>query len=160
MDYAKLGLQLDIQCKYEKSILEYEKAIKQNAQSMDIFINLSFLYWLSASDFSWADTFNIPLIIRHNGIDRLTELLKIAKSKFPEYAEIYFLEKYFLDRLGYGEILTQSDVLGIISKYKEVSNVPYFFLYFFDKNKYIEKRNQLLNDCLKRKCHLSFAVLI
>lgn len=147
MKHSKIALKLDLSQNYPEAIKEYEQALCQDSLDLEFLINLAFLYWISASQFSWADKYNIPVKERSKAVDRCSELIGIAKSKFPQNCEVFFWEKYFNHRLLF-EPLSENDVLKIISTHKEVNNIPYFFLYLFDQKKYSQQRNNLLKECI------------
>jgi hypothetical protein len=148
MKYSKNAINFDLAKKYREAIHEYEVALQKETLDVNLYINLAFLYWLSASSFAWADKYEIPMKVRERAIDRYKEVLKEAKLKFPECAELYFWEKYFWHRLVF-DSFTEEDTLKIISEHAYCTEVPYFFLYLFDKKKYGNERNKLLKKCME-----------
>jgi phenolic acid decarboxylase len=80
------------------------------------------------------------------GGSRYQKILGLGLEKFPNNLELHFWEIYF-NHIIYGKEFTQNDCLSLIEKYnKEVSLVPYFFLYQFDKIKYKKQRDDLINE--------------
>lgn len=146
MNRFEIALEMEFSYQYEKAIDEYEQAIMQNEDMLDVYINLAFLYWLSSTQFTWADEYNISEKIRRKGINRYADLLGLAMKKFPSNSELHFWKRYFLHRITY-EPLNENDVLEILSHNKAKSLVPYFFLYLFNENKYKTERDILLEEC-------------
>lgn len=140
------AISLDLSRRYREAIAEYELALNDATSDVNLYINLSFLYWLSISAFVWADAYGIPLQVRDKAFDRYNEILENAISKFSDCAELFFWRKYFEHRLLF-DPFTEEDVLRILSTYHSCQDVPYFFLYLFDKEKYVNKRNALLENC-------------
>jgi hypothetical protein len=146
MKHFKTGLQLDLLGEYNSAIQAYEQEVKTNCRDINSYINLTFLYWHSIAQFSWADMYNIPNHTRDKSFDRYQELIAMMKFKFPEYGEIYFWEIYFSHRLIFVP-LGEGEILNILSNYKDLTVVPYFFLYLLDNEKYRDQQEKLLKEC-------------
>lgn len=146
MEHFKKALELDLAQQYKGAIQEYELAILHEHSVVEAYINLAIIYWLSAAEFAWADKYKIPVEFRSTAATRYAEVLSVAKNKFPNCGELYFWERYCLHRLIF-DPLEEEEVLKIISTFKECTEIPYFFLYLFDKEKYSKQRDKLLEKC-------------
>ena len=63
--------------------------------------------------------------------------------------ELNFWNRYF-QRISFGEEFSEEECKNMFKKYGDKDSlVPYFFLYLFEKEKYLEKRNELINICVK-----------
>ncbi len=152
MKQSNIALYLDLDQQYEAAIFAYEQALNEKEdEHVFLYIELAFLYWHSACDFSWSDHYNISINTRRMGMDRAEELINIAKVKFPNCGDLYFWEKYFLFCL-LGHPLRESDILDIFKKY-ETTVIPFFFLYICHdeiNNPYQKERDYLVNICQKQ----------
>lgn len=141
--------QLEVGEDYINAIICYEDKIAENLNILDNFINLSFLYWCLAFELF---EFNLPNDISESwstiGGERYNEIINIGLSKFPQSLELKFWKKYF-NHISNDDIFTFHECLSLINEHKEdLSLVPYFFLYLFDKDRYEEKKVLLLDNCL------------
>jgi hypothetical protein len=161
MKQLEIALELNLKQQYEAAIYAYEDALKEvEVNDVSIYIELSFLYWECACDFSWADYYNIPMSLRRIAMDRADDIIKIAKIKFPNCGDLYFWDKYFMYRLC-GYPLSELDVLDIIKKH-ETSIIPFFFLYIcydITNNKYQKERDYLLGICKEQMTAKNIEIL-
>lgn len=148
MNFYKKALRLDQNKEYEMAIALYERSVQSNEFELNAYINLSFLYWQTASEFAFKDTYHISNKIFNISFDRYEEVLNMGIILFPNNAELHFWKVYF-PHIILGEELYQDEVLEIVNTYDNTSLVPYFFLYLFNKEKYIKERKMLLKECSK-----------
>lgn len=140
----------DIDGNYIEAVKSYEDEIACDFNSIlpDSYINLAFLYWSFAFELF---EFNIPNKINEEystiGGNRYKIILDLGLIKYPNNVELYFWKKYF-QQIIYGEEFSEKDCQKLLKEYGDSDSiVPYFFLYLFDKEKYKEKRNELLDRC-------------
>jgi hypothetical protein len=140
-----IALVKEINKQYLEATICYEEEIKTNPLTkVDWYINLTFIYWSFAFLFRAPE--DIPEDYSMIGGSRYQKILGLGLEKFPNNLELHFWEIYF-NHIIYGKEFTQNDCLSLIEKYnKEVSLVPYFFLYQFDKIKYKKQRDDLINE--------------
>lgn len=143
----ELAILKEINKKYIEAVNYYEKVIdKDTPASPYNYINLAFLYWSFAFEFI---EFDIPNNITEDwsviGGNRYQKILELGLSNYPNNTEMLFWEKYF-KHIIYGEDFSEKNCTQLLKKYGE-SKVPYFFLYLFNTEKYMENRNQLLSQC-------------
>lgn len=134
---------------YIEAVKEYEKDIKiKENPSPESYINLSFLYWSFAFDnFGFNLPNKIPDEYSMIGGNRYQIILESGLIKYPNNIELIFWKKYF-EHIIYGEMFTENDCLALFENYKENDSlVPYFFLFEFNNEKYLNKRNLLLENC-------------
>lgn len=148
MSYSEKGIKLDLQGDYLNAIKQYQLVIEFEDADISIYLNLATLLFLAASSFSWADLNNISIDFRTEAVDEYSRVLKKAKLRYPDCAEIYFLQKYFNHRLIF-DPLEEAEVLEILKKYEKCNITLYFFLYLIDGNKYLKERNKILEECNK-----------
>lgn len=148
-----IGLIKEINKEYIEAVRCYESEIKNNNASVlpDDYINLAFLYWSFAFELF---EFNIPNSIKDDysiiGGNSFQNILYLGLSKYPNNTELHFWREYF-QHIIYGKGFSENDCKKLIEKYGDnESNVPYFFLYLFNKEKYEEKRNELIDVCNKQ----------
>ena len=139
----------EISKQYIKAVECYEDEIENHKSNIlpNSFINLAFLYWCFAFElFEFVIPNGISEYWSNKGGDRFLKILDLGLEIFPNNLELHFWKKYFL-HISYGKEFTENDCLNLIEKYnKEVSAVPYFFLYQFDKIKYQTQRDDLINE--------------
>ena len=142
----------EINKEYIEAVKCYENEIAKNDFSVlpDNYINLAFLYWSFAFELF---EFNIPneIIAEYSivGGNKYQKILDLGLNYYPNNVELNFWRKYF-QHIIYGEDFSKNDCRQLLAKYGDKeSKVPYFFLYLFDKERYIKQRNELLNSCDK-----------
>lgn len=140
----------DINRNYIEAVKCYEEEIANNEMTVspDSYINLAFLYWSFAFELF---EFNIPNHIAEDysiiGGNRYQTILDLGLIKYPNNVELSFWKKYF-QHIIYDEIFSEKDCQKLLEEHGGIESiVPYFFLYLFDKEKYKERRNELLNKC-------------
>lgn len=142
----------EINKNYVEATKSYEDEIADNITSIlpDSYINLAFLYWSFAFDYFGFDIpNNIPENYSIIGYDRYQIVLDLGLSKYPNNLELIFWKKYFQHIIN-GDDFSFKNCKELLEKYGDnESIVPYFFLYLFDKEKYKEKKNDLLIACYK-----------
>ncbi len=139
----------DINKEYIEAIKHYENEIVNNESFAlpDSYINLAFLYWSFAFEFSIPE--DIPEDYSIIGGNRYQKILDLGLSHYPTNIELIFWKKYF-QHIIYGEKFSEKDCKRLLEKYDNSDSiVPYFFLYLFEKEKYKEKKNKLLDACKK-----------
>lgn len=143
---ARYALEMELNKAYIGATKAYEIELENNANSpIDIYINLTFLYWSFAADYGFTSYYDIPNEWGNLGAERYPEVLEMALEKYPEHVELHFLKRYLRHRFTYDDF-TQEECEEIVERYgDEESLVPYFFLYLFDK----EKRDELRKECEK-----------
>lgn len=120
---------------------EYEIADNEMSGSSNSYINLAFLYWSFAFEFSIPE--DIPEDYSIIGGNRYQIILKLGLKHYPQNAELHFWKEYF-QHIIYGEDFSKQDCENLLEKYNDNNLVPYFFLYLFDKEKYREKMAELM----------------
>jgi hypothetical protein len=159
MNQLKNAINKEIAKDYLGAIEIYEEIIKESKPPLDAFINLSFIYWELASEFSFRDFHKIPNEWGEIGDKKYSEILKKASLIYPNSMELYFWSKYFPHRLFF-DTFTENDCLNIIEKFRDDKNiVPFFFLYLFDKEKYKHQRDELVLLCQKQKTAKNIYIL-
>ena len=88
----------DINGNYFKAIDLYEQLIDKGLALVDVFSNLSFIYWEFAADFGFRSTNNISDEWKEIGSNKYKEIIEKGLSKDPESVELHFLLKYFRHR--------------------------------------------------------------
>ncbi|HRB70536.1 hypothetical protein E6C50_14435 [Flavobacterium supellecticarium] len=144
-----IALDKDINKQYNDAAIYYQKSIDEGEINLETFLNLSFLYW-NFQDFGFFSYYKISEELRNIGYDKYPEILDIGLSKFPNNLELNFWKKYF-QHIIYGDEFSEKDCENLLKEYGDSESiVPYFFLYLFDKEKYKQKRNELLALCKKK----------
>jgi hypothetical protein len=142
----------EINGEYVEAVKCYENELANNESSIspNSYINLAFLYWSFAFDYFGFDIpNNIPDDYSIIGGNRYQIILDLGLKNYPNNLELIFWNKYF-QHIIFGEEFSKSNCKQLIDKYGDSESiVPYFFLYLFEKEKYIEKRNELLDTCIK-----------
>ncbi|MGB6092860.1 MAG: hypothetical protein WBF83_03775 [Moheibacter sp.] len=148
----ELAIIKEINKEYIEAVKHYEEKIanKDTAILSDSYINLAFLYWSFAFEYF---EFVIPNNISEEwsiiGKNRYPRILELGLKQYPNSAELHFWKKYF-QHIIFGEDFTEQDCKELLEKYRDDNNVvPYFFLYLFNNEKYKEKRDFLLKECIK-----------
>ena len=143
----EVALKKEINREYLEATKCYEDEIANNKTPIlpNSYINLAFLYW------SFAFEFSIPEDISEDhsilGGNRYQIILDLGLNNYPKNVELHFWKKYF-QHIIYGDEFSEKDCQKLLEEYGDgESIVPYFFLYLFDKEKYREKRNELLDRC-------------
>jgi hypothetical protein len=144
------AIKKEINKEYIEAVKYYEDEIVNNEPSIlpDSYINLAFLYWSFAFELF---EFNIPneIAVEYSNIGgtRYKDILDKGLIKYPNNLELHFWKRYF-QHIIYGEEFSEQDCKQLFEMYGDnESVVPYFFLYLFDKDKYKERRIQLINKC-------------
>jgi hypothetical protein len=137
----------EINKEYIEAVECYEKDLKK-FPSIESYINLAFLYWSFAFELF---EFNQPNNISENwsivGGNKYLKTLELGLNNYPNSLELNFWKRYF-SHVSFGNDFSESDCKNLIEKYElDKSIVPYFYLFLFDKDKYGEKRNELLASC-------------
>lgn len=148
MSNLEFAIDKELNKEYIEAVKQYEKILEEvNKAPIEVYINLAFLYWIFATDFSFRNTFNIPSTWGEIGGERYSFIIKQGLSKYPKSLELHFWKKYFPYR-HYDDDFTQKECERLINEYNDKESiVPYFFLYLFDKEQYKEQRDQLLKQC-------------
>ncbi len=144
----KLALSEELNKRYLEAVKYYESELSNNSTpSIEAYVNLAFLYWEFASEFTFNDAYNIPDEWSKIGGEKYPKIIELGLQKHPRSVELHFWKRYFPHRHYFDEF-TQEECEQIIKEYGDKESlVPYFFLYLFDEDKYREKRNELLRKC-------------
>ena len=146
----KSALKKDIDKDYIEAIESYENEIASNRTTniADSYINLAFVYWGFAFDLLELNSANnITEDYSIIGGNRYQTILELGISKYPNNVELKFWKRYF-QHIIYGEEFSETDCRNLLENHGDgESIVPYFFLYLFNKEKYSERRNELLDKC-------------
>lgn len=147
---------------YEGAVKQYEYDISNSTPCLtqDSFINLSFLYWSFAFEYF---EFIIPNKTSDElsilGGDRYMKILDLGSDRFPFSLELRFWKRYF-QHISFGEEFSVADCLNLLNLYpNDKSKVPFFFLYGFDKSKYMKERDELVRICLNEKTAKNIYIL-
>ena len=148
MNELELAISSELTRKYLEAVKLYEsELINSKKAPIETYINLAFLYWEFAAEFTFRDANNIPEEWSHIGGEKYPHIVELGLQKYPNSVELHFWEKYFPHRHYFNEF-TEEECLKILQDYGDSESlVPYFFLYLFEEEKHIEKRNQLLMLC-------------
>lgn len=132
---------------YIEAVKSYEDEIADNS-TPDSYINLAFLYWSFAFElFEFNNPNNITEDYSVIGGNRYKIILDLGLSNYPSNLELHFWEKYF-QHIIFSDEFSEKDCQKLLKEYGDSGSiVPYFFLYLFDKEKYKQKRNELLDIC-------------
>lgn len=149
-NYFNLAVEEDIKQNYLNAIELYEKAILDGDKRVEIYINLSFLYWIIGSKFYFRDHHKISDKEVSSFIYNYEKIIENGLRHHPDNLEIIFWQKYFLHRL-YFDDLSYDEVVEIMNKSKEKNLIPYFFLYLFDNQKYKNEKELLMRECGEQK---------
>jgi hypothetical protein len=148
----KIATIKDIGKEYLEASKCYENEISENGYSLlpDSYINLAFLYWSFAFDyFGFTIPNNIPDDYSIIGGNKYQKILNLGLLNYPNNVELHFWKNYF-QHIIFGEEFSEKDCKQLLEKYGDTESiVPYFFLYLFEKEKYNDKRNELLATCNK-----------
>ncbi len=143
----------EINRKYLEAVKVYEDEITNHSISASVnsYINLAFIYWSFAFDlFGFDIPNNIPEDYSIIGGDRYPKILELGLSNYPNNVELNFWKRYF-SHIIFGEEFSEKECKLLIEKYGDSeSKVPYFFLYLFDREKYKEVKNELIEDANKQ----------
>ncbi len=146
MSIFEQALKLDLDKKYYDAILMYEEALKTGETPVDLYINLSFIYFHTAAEFSWAFHYEIPNSVKNICWNRCLEIINEAITIHSENSEVQFWKLYFQHRLIDTE-LSEEDIEDIVAKYKDGNLVPYFFACLYDREKYKTQTDILVEQC-------------
>lgn len=132
---------------YLGAIQSYEEEIENGTASVDTFINLSFIYWsMAAEQFGFNEPNAIPDEWSLTGGERYNLIIEKGIEIYKSNAELQFWYRYYKFGL-YGDDFSMEDCISIMKNTSECSLVPYFYLYQFDKEKYKEERELLVEVC-------------
>lgn len=146
MKIFKIAIDKDINKQYNDAVFYYRKSIQENELNLEVYLNLAFLYW-NFQDFGFFTYFNISEELRDIGYLQYPEIIEKGIELFPNKVELNFWKKYF-QHIIYDEEFSEKDCQKLLEEYDDNENiVPYFFLYLFNKEKYKERRNELLDQC-------------
>jgi tetratricopeptide (TPR) repeat protein len=149
MTFYREALLLDIAKKYPEAIEKYEQALENGEQNIEIYLNLSFIYFQVCTEFVWRFDFNISEDVFDNSYNKVFNLLELANTIHPNKKVCFnFLKEYFTHRILFDDF-TEEDVLAIMGDSKQSSLLPYMLLYLFDMKKYKQQRDLLLAECRK-----------
>ena len=145
-----LALEKEINEEFVEAVKLYEDKILYGSDATeDDYINLAFLYWEFAADYGFCFYYSISEDLRNKGDEGYPRIIKEAIEKFPNSLELKFWEKYFPHRHYFDEF-TEEEIEKMIAEHEgDDSLIPYFYLYLFDKQKYKEERDKLLEICDK-----------
>lgn len=148
MPETKLGISSEINGQYLQATKEYETVIENSGDvPIEAYTNLAFLYWEFAIEPPFARNYSIPEEWSLIAGERYPIIIQKGLVKYPQSVELHFWQRYF-SHILWADEFTQEECEQLVEKYGDTESiVPYFFLYLFDKEKYKEKRNQLLKRC-------------
>lgn len=148
MSEINSALKAEYNGEFLKAVKHYESVLHTNSiPPIEAYINLAFIYWEFAAEGTFLKTNGIPFKWREIGGEKYPEIIELGLQRYPRSVELNFWRKYFPHRHYYDEF-TQKECEHIVEQYgDDESLVPYFFLYLFDKNKYKDKRSELLRQC-------------
>lgn len=142
----ELAINKDVNKEYIDAIKYYENTLKQTYLSpIEVYINLAFLYWKFASGQVKSNDHSK----NYSNIsgERYPEIIRLGLKQYPKSLELHFWEKYLPHR-HYFEEFSQHECEEMIQKYGDKESlVPYFYLYLFDENKYLKKKEKLQKIC-------------
>ena len=123
----------------------YEELLAEEAHSLEVFLNLSVLYW-QVSDFGFWTGKGLPeKFVKHAG-GRLHDLLGVEFYAYRECVEARFWKKYIL-WADLGEEFTAEECEGMLRSNQRVVS-PFMFLFAETKgNHYREQAMELLAEC-------------
>lgn len=141
-----IAIDKDINKQYNDAAVYYQKSIDENELNLEVYLNLGFLYWIF-QDYGFSTYYNITEELGEIGYQKYPQIIEKGIQQFPNNVELHFWKRYF-NHIFFAEEFSEEDCKQLIEKYDDKENIiPYFFLYLFDKEKYIEKRNELLDKC-------------
>ncbi len=138
----------EIEENYKEAAVLYHDQIlsKSNVNEQD-YINLAFLYWSFASDYGFSSFYKIPKELQEKGGEEYPKIINDALKIYPFSLELIFWKNYFPFR-HYFKQFSQQECEKLIEDHTgNTSLIPYFYLYLFDKVKYKQQRDQLLELC-------------
>ncbi len=142
----------DIAENYDEAIKNYEDAIREDENvHTDAFTNLACMYWTLANGPPFI--FEAGITDRWSAIawDRYPIILEMGFKRQADTLELIFWKRYFA-HIVFGEDFTPEECKAMIESHSaSESRVPYFFLWLFDKEKYIPERAELLRQCEKER---------
>lgn len=139
---------------YREAIRHYEAEIAENpVPSLEAYLNLSFIYWSLAAEPPFAFAAGISKEYSLHAGNRYREILEQGLQAYPRSLELHFWHRYF-DHVLFGDSFRKEDCEALLLQFdSDVSMVPYFYLWLFDKSSYGDERNVLINIA----CDLSTA---
>lgn len=142
----------DIAQNYDEAIKKYEDVISANETiHTDAFTNLAFIYWRFA--FASPFEFEADLSDRWSiiGGERYLKILEMGIKNQADTLELIFWKRYFA-HIVFGEDFTPEECETLMASHSaSESMVPNFFLWLFDKKKYLPERSELLQQCEKQR---------
>jgi len=143
-----IALEKEMNEDFVEAVKLYEEKISNCSDvTEDDYINLAFLYWEFAADYGFFCYYNIPEVLGIKGDKEYPRIIKDAIEKFPKSLELKFWKRYFPHRHYYDEFTQEEIERMIIEHDGDDSLIPYFYLYLFDKQKYKEQRDKLIEIC-------------
>ncbi len=139
----------DIEKHYVDAIECYKEELNvSSSPDINLFINLAFLYWSFATEqIEFNDPNNIPDELSIIGEKNFLIIIDNGLENYPDNLELIFWRRYFSYRL-YMFDFSENDCKAIIRAHEDQKSlVPYFFLYLFDKVKYLEEITELRKIC-------------
>lgn len=145
----KSAIYKDINHDYLEAVKSYENEINsETGGALDDYTNLSFLYWSFAfQQFEFNIPNNIPGEWSIIGAERYQVVLQLGFERYHDSIELHFWKRYY-QHIIYGEDFSSDDCKRLLETHNQGdSKVPYFFLYLFDEDRYINEINALLVEC-------------
>lgn len=147
-------MELAITKEINKEYLEAVKYYEEEISNVDLFpsltcyIHLAFLYWCFTFElFEFVIPHGIPENWASIGGERQPKIIELGLRKYPNSIELNFWKRYF-SHISFGEEFSAKDCERLIEEFpNDESKVPYFFLYLFDKEKYLSTKNLLIAEC-------------
>jgi hypothetical protein len=145
---TKIAIAQEINGQYLEAVKSYEELLKNSSTtSLEAYVNLAFLYWEFASEFTFNEVHKIPGTWSEIGGKRYPIILEHGLNIYPNSVELHFWKRYF-SHILFGDEFTKQDCEFIIQRYGITESlVPYFFLYLFDNLAYQGYLNTLLKEC-------------
>lgn len=143
----------DINKEYLEAVNNYEDEINNQTiiASIESYSNLAFIYWSFAFElFEFNIPNNITDEISSIGGERYSKIIELGLTAYPKSVELNFWKKYFA-HIGFNEEFSEKDCKKLMKSRDFIgSNIPYFFLYLYDKNKYRKEKKILIEECNKK----------
>ena len=141
------ALRQEIDKEYLLAAASYESIISTPNAPIQAFINLSFIYWEFAAEFTFRDQYEIPDSWGDIGSSKYPAIVNLGLKHYPASSELKFWAKYYPYR-HYFENFSEAECLAIVSDpNNDKSMVPYFFLSLFEESMYKSQLEKLSNEC-------------
>ncbi|RZK16038.1 MAG: hypothetical protein EOO56_21205 [Hymenobacter sp.] len=145
------ALVYDAAGKYEQAAVAYERVILQPQAPVEVFANLSFIYWESGTQQSIAAAEARPPALHDRPWQMCFRVIEAGLQQYPEDLELSFWARYYPYR-GIFDDFSAADcqqlLLNCVNHNQTL--IPYFFLSLFDEELYSVEIAHILADC--RKC--------